>query len=130
VRFLRVGPLLYFVAVTNATGAELYAVPVSVLTDADGDGLLDADERALGTDPFDADSDDDGLTDFAEQDTHGTNPLLADSDGDGFSDGDEIAADTDPLDPLSFPVSVPLGGVGAFGALAALLLATVRRRRA
>jgi hypothetical protein len=50
------------------------ALPVS----SDGDSLRDADEIALGTDPYDADSD-----------------------GDGFSDGGEVTAETDPLDPTS-----------------------------
>ena len=34
--------------------------------DADGDGLDFAAERAVGTDPFDADTDDDGVTDGEE----------------------------------------------------------------
>ena len=42
------------------------------------------------------DTDGDGLTD-AEEATLGTNPELADTDGDGFSDGQEVAAKTNPL---------------------------------
>ncbi|WP_228517725.1 thrombospondin type 3 repeat-containing protein [Aliidiomarina indica] len=49
--------------------------------DSDGDGLSDAEELLLGTDPF--------------------NP---DTDGDGFSDYEEVMAGTDPLDPNDFPV--------------------------
>lgn len=66
--------------------------------DADGDGLLDADERARGTDPLDPDSDDDGLSDGDEV-RRGTDPLDPDTDGDGLSDGDEIELGTDPLTP-------------------------------
>jgi len=66
--------------------------------DSDNDGLSDADEEALGTDPLDPDSDDDGLSDGAET-ILGTDPLAADTDGDGISDGDEVANGTDPLDP-------------------------------
>ena len=49
---------------------------VDLATDRAGDGLSDADESAMGTDPS-----------------------VADSDGDGFDDGEEAAAGTDPLDP-------------------------------
>jgi ELWxxDGT repeat protein len=129
--FKRSGSVLYFTATTNALGTELYGVPVAALTDFDLDGLLDADERALGTDEFESDSDGDGLLDGAEVHAHGTNPLVADTDGDGWSDGEEIVNGTDPLDPLSPPV-VPLSGVWGLAALAAALLAAgarARRRR-
>jgi ELWxxDGT repeat protein len=126
--FTRVGDLLFFRALTNATGHEPYAVPVAVLTDADLDGLLDADERALGTDEFQADTDNDGLSDGDEVHTHGTNPLLADSDGDGYSDGAEIQAGTDPLDAQSVPPPVPVAGPWLYVALTASLLAVARQR--
>ncbi len=42
------------------------------------------------------DGDQDGLSD-AEEDRLGTNPAVLDTDGDGFSDGDEIRAGFDPL---------------------------------
>jgi hypothetical protein len=125
--FKQIGPLLYFRASTQATGGELYALPVAVLTDADLDGLLDADERALGTNPFGADSDGDGLSDGDEVHAHGTNPLAADTDGDGWSDAAEIQAGTNPLDPQSFP-SIPIAGPWLYGVLAAGLLVTARRR--
>ena len=48
-------------------------------TDSDGDGLSNAKELILGT-----------------------NPLKADSDGDGMNDGDEVAYGTNPLDSTSF----------------------------
>jgi thiol-disulfide isomerase/thioredoxin len=48
-------------------------------TDSDGDGLSDAEELALGTDPYDADSD-----------------------GDGQTDGEEVANGTSPTNPYSF----------------------------
>ncbi len=67
-------------------------------TDTDGDGLSDAREAELGTNPSLADTDGDGLDDGAEIDIWGTSPLLADSDNDGASDGDEINAFTDPND--------------------------------
>jgi hypothetical protein len=67
--------------------------------DADGDGLSDDDEAAYGTDPNDADSDDDGLEDGGEVHDHATDPLSPDTDGDGLPDGDEVNTHhTDPLD--------------------------------
>ena len=48
------------------------------------------------------DSDRDGLTDYDEAYGHGTDPFNADSDNDGVSDNDEISEGTDPADPHSF----------------------------
>lgn len=58
--------------------------------DDDADGLPNAQEKALGTDPLNVDSDGDGVSDGAEI-RSGTDPLKAqnapvDSDGDGLSD--------------------------------------------
>ncbi len=57
-------------------------------THSDGDGLSDADEASLGTNPLADDTDGDGLNDGFEV-THGTNPLDADSDDDSVPDGVE-----------------------------------------
>ena len=65
-------------------------------SDGDRDGLSDAEELSLGTDPNDRDTDADGLDDGQENDI-GTDPLNYDSDGDSISDGDEVNAGTDPL---------------------------------
>jgi thiol-disulfide isomerase/thioredoxin len=46
----------------------------------------------------DLDSDGDGLTDAIEAEL-GTDPALSDSDGDGYEDGDEQQAGSDPTDP-------------------------------
>ena len=73
--------------------------------DSDGDGILDVDEPRTRTDPFDADSDDDGLMDGAEDKDHDgvldmgeTDPTHPDTDGDGLSDGTErgVARDSAP----------------------------------
>jgi len=71
--------------------------------DSDGDGLTDVAEAALQTDPKDADTDDDGLSDGEEVLHYGTDPIKEDSDGDGYTDGDEVDASTDPLDSTDFP---------------------------
>ena len=87
------------------------------IPDSDGDGILDPDERRLGTDPFRADSDVDGLDDGSEL-SAGTDPLNADTDGDGVIDGDDLF----PLQDASVVVTVvrfeartaadPFGGLG------------------
>lgn len=74
--------------------------------DSDGDGLPDALEEGGCTDPFDADSDDDGILDgredirnFGVVDLLETDPCDLDTDGDGIQDGTEIGrtlADTGP----------------------------------
>jgi uncharacterized repeat protein (TIGR01451 family) len=68
--------------------------------DTDGDGLSDVLEIAIGTDPNDADSDDDGVIDGKEpnptDDTDGDgkiNALDPDSDNDGLFDGTELGLD-------------------------------------
>ena len=45
-----------------------------------------------------ADSDNDGLTDADEVNTHGTDPTNENTDGDDMDDGAELIADTDPND--------------------------------
>jgi len=77
------------------------AAPADPL-DADGDGLEDAIELELGTDPFDSDTDDDGATDGDEYYVHQTGTRNPDNDGDGVLDGDEVVNGTDPNDPNSF----------------------------
>ena len=74
-------------------------ITVEGVLDTDEDGLTDAEELALGTDPNNPDSDGDGLTDGEEVNTHQTDPLDPDSDGDGLTDGEEVNThQTDPLD--------------------------------
>ena len=75
--------------------------------DSDGDGLKDGDEVLIyTTDPRNADSDADGLTDFQEIMTYRTNPKLGDTDGDRVNDGLEVSQGTDPLVP-SPPTGAP-----------------------
>ncbi|MFP2957252.1 Ig-like domain-containing protein [Myxococcus sp. 1LA] len=62
-----------------------------VTADADNDGLTDAEEIALGTDPNNPDTDGDGLPDGIEVHVAGTDPLDDDTDDDGLLDGNEDA---------------------------------------
>jgi thiol-disulfide isomerase/thioredoxin len=63
-------------------------------SNADTDGVSDTDDP--GPD-LSADSDGDGLTN-AEEEVLGTDPAVSDTDGDGYSDFEEDHAGTDPLD--------------------------------
>ncbi len=66
--------------------------------DPDRDGLSNAAEKETGSDPNNADTDADGLSDGDEVNQYQTNPLKADSDGDGLFDGTEVKRfETDPL---------------------------------
>lgn len=67
--------------------------------DSDSDGLPDYYEKILGTDPKNADTDGDGLSDGYEVMYLGTDPLKADSDDNGINDGDEDS-DNDGLSNL------------------------------
>jgi hypothetical protein len=88
------------VEVTYDVGTTSAEFEYRVFTDADNDGLSDYRENnILGTNPNSADSDSDGLDDFVELNTHSTDPLLSDSDSDGLSDADEVNNySSDPLD--------------------------------
>ena len=67
-------------AATTELVAEEGAVPAASGLDSDNDRLADADEAAIGTDPY-----------------------TPDADGDGYYDGDEANLGTDPFDPASVP---------------------------
>lgn len=89
-----------------ASEPDTAKVTVSVVLpplDSDNDGLSDAEEIALGTDPHKPDTDDDGLQDGDEVKVYFTNPLNPDSDGDTFNDGEEVAAHKDPKNARDTP---------------------------
>jgi OOP family OmpA-OmpF porin len=97
-----------FVGVNNRWGAAVPAV-LSVSggqLDSDGDGLLDTQEADIGTDPFNPDTDADGLSDGEEVNGVNyngqllkTNPLDPDTDLDALKDGEEILTfKTNPTD--------------------------------
>lgn len=86
----------------EADGAEIRAGrdplnPKDDLTaDPDDDGLINAREFFLKTDPAKADTDGDGINDKEEL-VRRTNPLNADTDSDGIADGKEVELGTNPL---------------------------------
>ena len=59
----------------TAAAATVAAAEAQAAGDDDGDGLSNADEATLGTDPAAADSDGDGLSDGEEVNVHGSDPL-------------------------------------------------------
>lgn len=107
-------------------GDPLGPAPGDKLGVFDHDGISDIDEQTeTFTDPFDSDTDGDGIPDGRE-DTDGddasdgaetrnnTDPFELDSDYDGFDDGEEIGAESDPLNPFDVPLDPqnPVGGSG------------------
>ncbi|AKT37489.1 isopeptide-forming domain-containing fimbrial protein [Chondromyces crocatus] len=106
---------------TDGNGNGPGAPPTGVLIDSDGDGLGDDEELAIGTDPFDADSDDDGVPDGMEidpgLDTDGDgliNALDPDSDNDGLYDGTEMGLDcSSPGTDLTKKHCIPDADMGA-----------------
>lgn len=99
---------------TLGSNANLTSSPVANPTlDSDDDGLNNARERLLGTDPDQRDSDGDGLIDGQENSLN-SNPMdpdspvfsgYADIDGDGLSAAREYHDGSDPTDshdPLAF----------------------------
>jgi len=76
--------------------------------DSDGDGLSDGVEvHNYGSDPNSTDGDGDKLSDFEEVITTGTSPIDSDSDNDSFNDGEEVIDYlTDPNNASSHPPAV------------------------
>jgi hypothetical protein len=105
--FCLVCPASVSLAETNAYIS--CTVNIVASPDSDGDGLTDAMEEWLGTDPHDPDTDKDGMPDGWEF-YHGLSPTNAvgvdgadgDPDNDGFPNLSEYLADTDPHDAASF----------------------------
>ena len=101
---LAAGP--HTVTATQSQNGQTSAADTTTFTvvpdpnDPDGDGLPTGQEGPLGTNPNDPDTDDDGLSDGVEVNTHHTDPLNSDTDGDGLIDGAEVNVHgTDPLNP-------------------------------
>ncbi|MCB1130051.1 MAG: hypothetical protein KDN05_02915 [Verrucomicrobiae bacterium] len=109
--FIATGTTVQFHFQTDTTERLFWRVAVCD-TDSDGDGLSDAEEAKVGTNPVLLDSDGDGLPDAWESE-YGLDPLddgslLAsngpngDPDGDGATNLMEFSTNSSPLDALSF----------------------------
>lgn len=81
---------------------------VPALIDSDNDGLTDEQEKKLGTDPHNPDTDGDGLFDGEEVNVYHTDPLNPDTDGDGYKDGVEVKNGFDPKGPGKL-IRIPAG---------------------
>ncbi len=84
--------------IPEETYAPADTTTVATEADHDGDNALDARELEMGLDPYNADTDGDGVADGDELDIYNTDPFNWDTDGDGISDGEELfGLQTDPL---------------------------------
>jgi len=75
--------------ITAKAGLNFY-LGSSDADDNDEDGLANGQERRLGTNPGNPDTDGDLLKDGEEVNRYRSNPLKTDTDGDGLADGDEV----------------------------------------
>ncbi len=102
----------------NGVVAELKGSASSMKIDFNArksDIITDVDRLILSR-KFDLnDSDRDGLSNWEEINTYGTDPLLSDTDRDGQSDAAEIEAGTDANDKSVFPASIRLTAYPASG---------------
>ncbi len=88
------------VSATQTISANQTAAAAIGQQDSDGDGLTDAKEIEIGTDPFNPDTDADELLDGDEVIRLNTDPRNPDTDSDGLSDGEEVLRrGTDPRNP-------------------------------
>ncbi len=102
-------------------------LPVNSRADYDEDGLDEEEEALNQTDPQNADTDGDGLTDGQEVNTYRTDPLSQDTDNDGYSDAYEVAHGSDPNDGST---RLPLcSGLGFMVLAAGLAIGGMRRAR-
>ena len=78
------------------------------MNDSDGDGLLNWKERQIGTDPYNPDTNGDGIPDGIEY-LSGLDPTNMDMDGDGLTNAQELAMGTNPFSADTDGDGVPDG---------------------
>lgn len=83
--------------------------------DTDGDSLTDDQEKELGTNVFNWDTDGDELSDGDEVNNWKTNPLDEDTDKDTFLDGMEVKNGYNPGGPGRFVDALNVGSLSATG---------------
>ena len=93
----------------SATPAGTFGLLASNLAGSTDPGITQVDRFTVVAPSSAADTDGDGLSD-AQEALLGTDPLNPDTDGDGFSDGAEVASGSDPLNPLCTPLNCRLTG--------------------
>ncbi len=89
------------------TKQALSSQTATAVSDVDNDGLSFIEEINLRTDPQQADTDFDGLSDFDEVKLLRTDPTNFDTDGDSVSDGAEVMLGTSPNNPDSDGDGIP-----------------------
>ena len=67
------------------------------INDKDSDGISDVEEKKIGLDMLEFDTDGDGVDDKTEIEIWHTDPKKVDTDGDGIADGFEIIQGTNPI---------------------------------
>ncbi len=77
--------------------APIDTTNVNPNTDTDYDGLSDAEEQKIGTNPTNADTDGDGLSDFDEATKYKSDPKKATSGPLTVNDGDAVKQGLDPV---------------------------------
>ncbi|WP_158975594.1 gliding motility-associated C-terminal domain-containing protein [Cellulophaga sp. L1A9] len=106
------------VAPCSDASVTITVTVVACVLDADLDGLTDAEENTLGTNPDNDDSDDDGILDAVEVGDDVDNPLDEDSDGiidalDSNVLDSDLDGVVDQLDPANFNPCIPNTAAGA-----------------
>ena len=93
---VRTNGFIFIVGNNGTSTSSGFLIRYDFGRDDDGDGLSNALEESLGTDPNDPDTDDDGLTDGKEVNIYHTDPLKSDTDDDGIPDLWELRHKLDP----------------------------------